>query len=252
MTKESEFNKDPLVLKKIFLEPNLSINAEQTKVGSSEIASLIRQKIISGKLNVLDRLPSERVLAKYYSVARGTIREALVKLEKEKLVQILAGSGTYILKLQENDKNQIISYARPLELIDARFALEPHICRLAVLHARQKDIDLAEETLKKMEFSANSIEEFSSYDETFHSIIAESTNNSLLISMFNQINSVRKKEQWTLMRKLTLNLQTIKLYNSQHKGIIQAIKARDPERAAYLMKEHLETARLSLTRASAT
>ena len=69
--------------------------------------------------------------------------------------------------------------------------------------------------------------------------------------MVNQINSVRNQEQWSLMRKLTLNNQTIKIYNNQHREILNAIKSRDPERASSLMKEHLETARLSLTRATA-
>ena len=50
----------------------------------------------------------------------------------------------------------------------------------------------------------------------------------------------------------TLNDNIIRTYNIQHKQILSAIKLREPEKAASLMKEHLEIARLSLTRAAGT
>ena len=118
------------------------------------------------------------------------------------------------------------------------------------MHATQNNLDAADELLNRMDYSTNSIEEFSMYDSSFHNLLAESTNNPLLISMFNQVNSVRNQEKWSLMRKLTLNEKSIRLYNSQHRLILNAIKLRDPEKASFLMKEHLESARLSLTRAA--
>jgi len=66
------------------------------------------------------------------------------------------------------------------------------------------------------------------------------------------MNSVRNKEQWSTMRRIILNEKTITEYNSQHRQIINAIRSREPERAAQLMKDHLESARLSLTRAAET
>ena len=53
-------------------------------------------------------------------------------------------------------------------------------------------------------------------------------------------------------RIATTNTSIIDQYNDQHRRMLSAIKSREPERAAMLMKEHLETARLSLTRAAAT
>ena len=54
------------------------------------------------------------------------------------------------------------------------------------------------------------------------------------------------------MRQLTLDHTIIRLYNSQHRDILNAIRNREPELAANRMKDHLETARLSLTRAAET
>ena len=54
------------------------------------------------------------------------------------------------------------------------------------------------------------------------------------------------------MRQLTLNAAMIDQYNVQHRDILNALRSREPERAAAKMKAHLETARLSLTRAAET
>lgn len=220
--------------------------------GSAEIAGIVRRSIRSGTFAANERLPPERELAKSYDVARGTVREALNKLAEEGLVEIRPGSGTYVRAATPDYASPVIANARPLELIDARFALEPHICRLAVLHARLDDFDRAEELLALMDESRNDPVTFATADTEFHIVLAEATGNPLLIWIIKQISQVRNLDQWAQMRHLTLNEKMIATYNLQHRNILNAIKTREPERAANQMKEHLETARLSLTRAVAT
>ena len=222
------------------------------KRGSAEIAGLLRQDIRRGKLQSQERLPAERELAEIYAVARGTVREALNQLERDGLVEIRRGSGTYVLANGTDATNPAVENATPLELIDARFALEPHICRLAVLHARRQDLEKAEELLAGMEACRNEPARFSILDTAFHTLLAETTGNRLLIWIVAQINSVRNQDQWARMRQLTLNETTVAEYNSHHREIFDAIKRREPEQAAVIMKQHLEAARLSLTRAAST
>ena len=220
--------------------------------GSTEIAGHLRREIIAGNLAAKERLPPERVLANQYGVARGTVREALNRLADEGMVEIRAGSGSYVSFDPLGQVNAIVESTRPLELIDARFALEPHLCRLAVLHARQQELDALEALAETMESGIDDAMSFSQADMAFHTLLAESTGNSLLVWMMGQINSVRVQDEWARMRQLTLNRDTIITYNDQHRQILAAIRMREPERAANAMKEHLEGARLSLTRAAAT
>ena len=220
--------------------------------GSTEIAGHLRREIIAGNLAAKERLPPERVLANEYGVARGTVREALNRLADEGMVEIRAGSGSYVSFDPLGQVNAIVESTRPLELIDARFALEPHLCRLAVLHARQQELDALEALAETMESSIDDVVGFSQADMAFHTLLAESTGNSLLVWMMGQINSVRIQDEWARMRQLTLNRETIIAYNDQHRQILAAFHLREPERAANAMKEHLEGARLSLTRAAAT
>ncbi len=222
------------------------------RTGAAEIAANLRRDIAKGALTARERLAPERELAAQFNVARGTVREALTRLAEEGLVEIRPGSGTYVTEQQPSETSSAILNARPLELIDARFAIEPHMCRLAVLHARRQDLDQLESFLEQMEDCAHDSVKFSQLDTSFHTLLAESTGNTLLIWVLSQINTVRGQEQWSRMRNLTLNEETINNYNIQHRQILNAIRTREPERAAVLMKEHLESARLSLTRSAAT
>ncbi len=222
-------------------------------VGAAQVAARLRREITAGIWSHEERLPSERRLAETLGVARGTVRRALGRLVSEGLLAIRQGSGAYVVFEPPGDSNPVFEpvfeNARPLELIDARFALEPHMCRLAVLHARPHDFDEAEELLEGMENSSTDPVMFSALDTAFHLWLARTTGNSLLVWIVGQINSVRAKEEWSRMRQITLTEGMIATYNEQHRQIVNAIHSREPEQAATLMKEHLETARLSLTRA---
>ena len=226
--------------------------AQPRRIGTAEVASSLRKDIVQGQRVAGDRLPSERDLAETYGVARGTIREALSQLAQKDMIEIRRGSGAYVCYDAVQTANAAISNARPLELIDARFALEPHICRLAVLQARPGDLARADEILNAMDESVLDPARFAELDKTFHKLLSELTGNSLLIWIMGQINSVRAEDQWARMRVLTLNEPVITQYNAQHRQILNAIRTREAERAAKLMKDHLETARLSLTRALET
>ena len=221
------------------------------KIGAVDIAARMRREIGKGNLRLHDRLPAERNLAEQYGVARNTIREALNRLEQENYVEIRPGSGTYVTFEPQETAGKAIEQANPLELIDARFALEPHICRLSVLHGRRADFDKLEALCVRMEAAVNDPVAFSEADTEFHRALAESSGNGLLIWVIAQINSVRSQDEWTRMRHLTLDEKIINHYNAQHRQILNAIRTREPERAANMMKDHLETARLSLTRAAA-
>ena len=91
----------------------------------------------------------------------------------------------------------------------------------------------------------------SAADTEFHHTLVKCTRNVLLIWIIDQINSVRGQTDWKRMRGLTLNPTVIDQYNKQHRKILEALYRREPEAAANSMKEHLETVRLSLTRAAA-
>lgn len=214
----------------------------------SDVAADIRQSIEDGEFQRFERLPPSRLLAEKLGVARNTLRDALYQLEKEGLLETRAGSGTYVTAMKQDIVPAAVEEASPLELIDARFALEPHICRLSVLHGRREDFEALEMYCTQMEAAQNDPISFAEIDTAFHRRLAASTRNNLLIWLISQINTVRSLDEWTRMRHLTLEEQIIRQYNAQHREVLNALRSREPERAAVKMKEHLETARVSLMR----
>ncbi len=217
----------------------------------ADVARTLRSEIHTGQFKPYDRLPPERKLAERFSASRGTIRKALILLQTEGLIAIKRSSGTYVSPHDSEHEQSIFKSARPLELMDARFALEPHICRLLVLNARNDDIAGMMDLVDAMEQNIHDAVEFAELDTQFHAKLVSSTGNSLLEWIALQINSVRRNQEWSRMRSLTLEPNIIQEYNVQHRRIVAAIRNRDPELAAARMKEHLNTARLSLTKAAA-
>ena len=219
---------------------------------SSEVAGRIRAAINAGELQPRDRLPSERRLAERFAVSRDTVRRALAELADDSLITAQRGSGSYVRGDQLPQVGDVFAAARPLELMDVRFALEPHICRLAVLNAIPSDLDKMETLLLEMEEGVSDAPRFADADTRFHALLVEATRNPLLVWLSAHVTSVRGQQQWTRMRQLTLEPNIISRYNAQHRNIFDAVRARAPEEAAAQMMNHLETARLSLTRASST
>lgn len=61
-----------------------------------QLATLLRQKIISGEYAAGDQLPTEAELGEAYGVSRITVRQALSGLESEDLIRRQAGKGTFV------------------------------------------------------------------------------------------------------------------------------------------------------------
>lgn len=215
-------------------------------MNANDIATAVRRDIKEGILLTGERLPPERVLAEKYEVARGTVREALRQLETLRFVERRAGSGTYVTWLDLNDAGAITETTRPLELVDARFGLEPQVVRLAIIHATANDLDQAEVHLREMEQCGFDPGAFADADERFHLSLADCAQNPLMRWMMTKMHEVRSHSQWGQMRTLTLTPSMIDIYNEQHRVIVDAIRARDAEAAARAMRAHLNTARQSL------
>ena len=218
-------------------------------MNAHDITVDLRQRIEAGRHAPQTRLPSERALAGDYGVTRGTVREAIKMLERDGLVETRAGSGTYVTRTAVTGIPSVIETTRPLELVDARFAIEPHMVRLAVLHATEADLETAETHLVAME-EGHDAKAFADYDEAFHLALADAAHNPMIRWMMEKCHEVRSHAQWNRMRTLTLSPSIISLYNRQHRDIVNAIRARRADAAMRAMREHLDTARRSLVEAT--
>src|SRR5512132_3028456 len=115
-----------------------------------QIAEQIRALIQSGEFRAGSRLPPERDLARELGVSRPSVREALIALEVEGLVEVRIGSGIYVLgpaKPPAPDQEQA---AGPFELLRARYVVESECAALAAKSARKGQVDAIEEAFEQM------------------------------------------------------------------------------------------------------
>ena len=107
-----------------------------------------------------------------FSAARSTIRKALDELVSASgLVVRRVGSGTFVnyagpLQSPLDDITDLIS---PLQLIEARFSVEPYMTRLAAINATARDLDdMGEVLLARLEACGDDKDEFTRWDSEFH------------------------------------------------------------------------------------
>jgi DNA-binding FadR family transcriptional regulator len=219
--------------------------------GSAWISQQLRQAITEASLRHGEKLPAERQLAEIFGASRTTVRSALNQLEAEHLVTRRVGSGTFVNYQPRSPQDDVAELTSPLELIDVRLAVEPHMVRLAVLNSTARELDRLNEALSEMERSSVDSETFTLLDEQFHLCIAECSRNPLMVSLYRQINDVRTHAQWTAMKDKVLTGERIAEYNRQHRTLVEAIQARDVESAMAIVTNHLHYARRQLLGAGA-
>lgn len=214
--------------------------------GAASVFNRMREAIVNGDYHFNERVPSERALAKQFSAARGTIRAALLQLEQANLVRRKFGSGSFVTYNNPFDQEDIAEETSPLELIETRLAIEPHVVKLVVSNANNRDLRKLEAALAHVTACGNDRNAFSSADEAFHLMLAHCSQNPLLIWMYKRINDVRAHNQWSQRKHNILSPQKIAKYNQQHAQLLRLIVRRDMEGAAQAMIAHLNQAKKDL------
>lgn len=217
---------------------------------SDKILDLLRERLTQQDAIQGSRLPPERSLAAELNVSRRVLREALQKLEEDGLIQRTPGRGTVIVDLSQATPNpgavDIRQFTSPVELMDARFALEPAIAAIAAAHATSRDIDEMRRCIEQSQNVIADHREWEKWDGAMHAAIGRATHNDLLVRFFDMLTAAREQTAWGRLRKASLTPERQLLYIHQHTLIVTAIEERSPEQAAQAMRQHLTTVRRTM------
>lgn len=211
-----------------------------TKSPTDKVISKIKDLINSGVLKPGDRLPAERKMAQDFGVGRTQIREALHKLEFYGIIKTLPQSGSVINGLDINTLDGLISDVLNLQsydffsLVETRVVLEVNAIRLCAERRNEQDIKMLEKAYENYVKYFDTPERMS-HDFAFHRSIAEASHNPVFKAMLNII----------IPDILTIYLRDrICVPNSQvieeHFQMLELIKNQEGEKAAELMKQHLQ------------
>ncbi|MEM7023254.1 MAG: FadR/GntR family transcriptional regulator [Pseudomonadota bacterium] len=212
--------------------------------GERSAISALKAYLAETQIALNERLPAERVLCLELGVSRSQLRKALAVLEAEGRIWRHVGRGTYIGPrpvANLRDVAFLTDQTSPMEVMEARLAVEPQLARLAAMHGTASNFAELRRCNRRCR-SASEWRGYEAWDNNFHQAIAAATYNKLLIRLFDTLNTVRRSTVWGQMRSTELPRSDHASFE-EHDAIYGAIAGRDPDLAAECMRKHLRTVR---------
>lgn len=205
----------------------------------------LRAYIAQGEFAINDRLPPERVLCENLGIARSELRKAFAVLESEGSIWRHVGRGTFVGNGHGHSSDyqtiaNIAKHTTPKEVTYARLVLEPMLAREAALHATSEHMQQLHENCR-MARQAATWRQYETLDNQFHSLVAEATQNTPLIAMYEQLNAVRRTIVWGRLRRRSEHPPKDHHSFDGHEAVLSAIEQRDTDAALNSMKEHLRS-----------
>lgn len=206
-----------------------------------QIADQIRALIAGGEFTPGDRLPPERDLAKQLGVSRPSLREALIALEMETLLDVRVGSGIYVTQPNEPRRTSELAEASgPFEVMRARRLIEGECAALAAKTATPAQIRAVREAHSEIVEESKRDHNPLVADRLFHVRIAEASCNSAFVFIVETLWDQRMGPLYrTLERKHEHPLMAADTIR-EHKAIVAAIARRDARGARGAMHQHMD------------
>jgi DNA-binding FadR family transcriptional regulator len=210
----------------------------------------LRTYLTQSDLPVDSRLPTERALSQKLGVTRAELRKALAVLEAENQIWRHVGKGTFVGSRPIDTLADVAAITRrtnPGDVMRTRLLLEPEVARMAALNATSDQIAEMKLCLQRTR-AAQTWRQYEAWDNRLHRVIAEATQNALLLALLDTLNAVRRAVAWGRLRVEKVKPGPNHHSFDEHDAIVEAIADRDLDRAAEAMRRHLESVERNLLR----
>lgn len=226
-------------------EPSRTPGVSQTDV----VVESIRQMLIDGQLRPGDRLPVEKDLAAAFGVSRNPLREGVRALSMMGVLETRQGDGTYVTKLDPSMLLAPLGFVVDLQdgsgthhLHAVRRIFETEAAASAALRIGSAELDAAAELLRRNEVELTleepNHERLIENDIAFHRIIAEAAGNPVMAALIDALGGRTMRDR---LRRSISQPGADETSHREHRSILAALTARDPDRARTRMAAHLFT-----------
>ncbi|MBB3257076.1 GntR family transcriptional repressor for pyruvate dehydrogenase complex [Paraburkholderia bannensis] len=208
--------------------------------------------LLDGSWRAGEKLPSERVLAQDYGVARNTVREAIQRLAARGLVASRAGAGVFVTDQLRtgfaSPWGQLVADHPALrdDILEFRRVLEGATAYFAALRASDDDLVRIRSLMDELERTRESDDKGAEADADakLHEVIAQASHNAMFLHLHTSVLGV-------LREHITINGTGLREQNEdasgllllQHRTLCDAILARRPEEARTAMQTHIDFVR---------
>jgi DNA-binding GntR family transcriptional regulator len=201
-----------------------------SKTMRKDIVKILQDDILSGFYKPGERIREEELVSRL-DVSRTPIREALLVLEQEGLVEIKPHRGVFVASFTPNEI---------VELLRIEAAVEGLAASLAAENASEEEIEALENLLQEAEAHVSNgfaPEDFYAYDREFHHLLISSTGSEKIIRVLE-----KQLSQIYLCRYYTYSAPNRFPHSiKEHRHIVECIKQRKPELAEHAARNHLES-----------
>jgi len=202
----------------------------------SQAYEKIKHEIITLRFRPGEYL-NEAQVSKLLRIGRTPVHQALNRLMLEGMVEVIPRKGVIVKAVSLNDV---------LEMIDVRIINEAYCARLAVARADESDIAELGRILDDSEKTVTTSDTVRQMmlDRDFHSTLARAAKNAVLAECIRMLHD-RSLRFWFISLRDPAHHVAVK---EQHRAILDAIRARDPDAAADAVRKHIESFRANVMR----
>lgn len=208
-----------------------------------EIARVLTDAVVQGRLVPGQFLPTEQELANEYGASRNVVREALKVLMARGLIEMLHGRGSRVLPHHHWQlRDQLVRLMRenprvPRDLLDIRWLLEPQVAYLAAAQASDSQIEGLRQTVVQQREATErgDAARIIEHDARFHQILAEATGNALLPLVLQPLDRLIYASRLATVAFPGGPERSLE----NHVAILDCVAAHDADGARRAMSDHL-------------
>lgn len=231
------------------MDPQIRPGAEGWQPVPQVVARRLQGLITSGEWKPGLQIPPQRALSEQLKVSRASLREALQMLETLGLIRSEPGRGTFVTYGQETDRSGELRwrYANSFPLQDVfqtRLMLESQVAALAALAVSGDALDALGAATDDMQrgWEAGDLVANVEADLQFHRIVVACCGNLMLQAFYDSVAGLLTETQ----RQPIPRTRTERMVESlgEHRALIAALRARDPDAARASMVAHIRNTAL--------
>lgn len=202
---------------------------------TDQVYDFLSNSIIEGRIKPGEKL-LENDLCHQFGISRSPLRECFRILEAEGLISISPRKGAFVRELSKQELEDVFA---------VRAALESLAARLAVQNIGDKEVEIFNDLIAKMEeaLGKKDIKSFLRLNATFHSVFIKASNNRVLERTLKNLG----RGIWLRIAFLYYQSPSgLDFSNKIHREILKAFKDRDVKAVQKLVEEHIEDAKKQL------
>jgi GntR family transcriptional regulator, hexuronate regulon transcriptional repressor len=203
-----------------------------------DLARSLLEELATGLYPVGARLPAERELALKHRVSRPTVREAIIALEVQGLVEVKVGSGAYVRRLPGKEDLPGFNISA-FELTEARLLFEGEAAALAATQITDEELAGIAQLVDEIARENNDPRGTEQADRAFHLAIARATRNGAIHDAVERLWELRATSPEAALLHEKARTANIKPVVDEHTAILDALRAHDPAAARAAMRTHL-------------